>query len=205
MEGAVIPLDYDEILPRVSMAYGISDYLTAASSLDPFRGYTQAMVGAYFPVGEKFVWEVYGGYGFGGGECRVYARDYYHSGKYGVTFVQIDGGWRNLTRLLNLDIAFSLKTGWLHNALNICDGLVYYQDSFGVEHSYLAYHNAIDNSLLMEPTVELRFGWSDFKFNVKAGYCHLFGNQYGHYGELALGLGMSYRFKTNKKTKQPAL
>lgn len=201
MEGAVIPLEYDEILPRVSMAYGITDRLAAAVSLDPFRGYSQAMAGAYFPMGEKFVWEVYGGGGIGAGSTREYAHGYSHSGKYGVAFVQIDGGWRNLTRFLNLDIAFSLKTGWLHSYLNICDGWSYYQDSLGMEHSYLAYHNATENSLLVEPTVEVRFGWPDFKFNVKVGYCHLFGCKYGMYGDIGIGFGMSYRFRTNNKTK----
>lgn len=203
LEGAVLPLDYDEILPRVSMAYGITDRLAAAVSLDPYRGYSQAMAGAYFPVGEKFVWEVYGGGGIGAGRVRNYSHGYYtSSGKYGLTFVQIDGGWRNLTRFLNLDIAFSLKTGWLRSHLDICDGWSYYQDSLGVEHSYLAYHNATDNSLLVEPTVEVRFGWPNFKFNMKMGYCYHFGNEYSRmYGDIGIGFGMSYRFRTNKKTK----
>ena len=60
------------------------------------------------------------------------------------------------------------------------------------------YATTLADNILLEPTVELRFGWERFKFNVKAGLCYLVPWRPEGYhisqGLLSLGAGMSYRF-----------
>lgn len=201
MEGAFFV--NDPVGVRAAIAYGITDHWAAAVSVDPFpsRNYSQAMMGAYFPVGDRFVWELYCGMGYG--ECRgltYYKEDgYYASGRHRLNFMQVDAGWQNLTNFLNLDIAFSLKTGYMFRRLNVGDGWISITDSVsGNTNYYESSHTAKEHCLLVEPTVEVRFGWPNFKFNVKAGYAHIFGTKEGRYNSFAIGLGMSYRFDTRK-------
>lgn len=207
LEGAVLPPDnrYDVPALRASIAYGITDHMAAAASTDPLRCYSQIMAGSYFPQDGKFIWEIYGGLGYGYGQHYVDHDPGLSSyGKYTIVFLQTDGGWHNLTRFMNIDLAFSIKAGLFHNNLSIGEGTEYYSDTID-GHAYGYYytrqHSAIENRLLIEPTAEVRFGWPDFKFNMKAGLSYLIGSEYSWRPSLGIGFGMSYRFKTNRKTK----
>jgi hypothetical protein len=199
IEGAVVAAD--EVALRATVAYGFTDHFAAAASIDPQRRYYQALAGAYFPVGDRFVWELYGGAGYGRGyNYRDSDPGLDSYGRHWLVFVQADAGWQNLTRFLNMDIAFSLKTGYMNRDLNVGDGTVMVTDTVsGITQWYGIHHYAEEHCLLVEPTVEVRFGWEHFKFNVKAGYAHLFGSKEGQYAPLSFGVGMSYRFNARNK------
>ena len=191
LEGMVYP---DKPLGiRASAAWGVTDHLAVEAIVDPARQYSQAMVGFYSPVGSKFVYELYGG--FGGGtrngsyDYSAYARYY---AKYYLPFLQADCGWINLIEPLNLDFAVSLKMGAVHGNRVVTDGWV---SSNGFYQTTKTYD---DWMLLLEPTVELRMGWENLKFSLRAGCSALyFGHSISNF-PYSLGLGVSYRFHPRK-------
>ena len=204
IEGAVLPTGgSSRITPvevRGSVAYGFTDHFAAGFHADPFRHYTQLTAGAFFPSGEKFVWEVYGGVGVGNGEKYVdYDPGCSDYSNYRLLFVQADAGWLNLTRFLNLDVAFSLKSGLINVGTEFGDG-TYYSDD--INQWVRRHHDVYGNRFMLEPTAEVRFGWEQFKFNVKIGWTYVFNNTGDHYllpySSIAIGAGVSMRFNTRK-------
>lgn len=181
---------------RASVAWGISDHLAVQAAIDPFRSYSQAMAGLYFPQENNFVWEIYVGAGTGQGrETNIGGKEPWTipSGTFRSVFVQGDAGWLEMTRKGHLDLAFSLKTGVLMGEIKVGKyaGLVN-------DEPIIKYTTTLADNILLEPTVELRFGWERFKFNVKAGLCYLVPWRPAGYhisqGLLSFGAGMSYRF-----------
>ena len=177
-----VPLDM-----RASVAWGITNDLAVQAAIDPFRSYSQAMAGLYFPQENNFVWEIYVGVGTGKGrQSNIGGRE--------PVFVQGDAGWLEMTRKGHLDLAFSLKTGVLRGEINVGKGVPYEVNGEWISDSA----TTLADNILLEPTVELRFGWERFKFNVKAGLCYLVPWRPEGYhisqGLLSLGAGMSYRF-----------
>lgn len=198
-EGAIIPEGnhYGKmpLVARASLAYGIADHFAAGVSADPIRHYGQLTAGTFFTRGDKFVWELYAGYGLGNGEHYVdYDPGMSDYSKYHMGFVQVDAGWLNITRVLHLDLAFSLKAGGMFIETNVGDGTAY-SDERGW---YRRSHNVTGSRFMMEPTAEVRFGWEHFKFNVKVGFTHVFNNTGNHkvlpYSGVAVGTGVSFRF-----------
>lgn len=198
-EGAIMPSGnhYNEspLVARASLAYGFANHFAAGISADPFRHYAQLMAGTFFAPTDKFVWELYVGYGLGNGELyRDSDPGLSDHSEYYMEFIQVDAGWLNLTRILHLDVAFSLKAGGIYAETSFGDGTEY-SDVYGW---YRRSHNVSGYRFMLEPTAEMRFGWEHFKFNVKAGFTHVFYNTGSHYvlpySGLAVGAGMSFRF-----------
>lgn len=186
-----VPLDM-----RASVAWGISDHLAVQAAIDPFRSYSQAMAGLYFPQENNFVWEIYVGAGTGQGrQSNIGGKEPWTipSGTFRSVFVQGDAGWLEMTRKGHLDLAFSLKTGVLMGEIKVGK----YAGVVSGE-PIIKYTTTLADNILLEPTVELRFGWEHFKFNVKAGLCYLVPWRPAGYhisqGLLSFGAGMSYRF-----------
>lgn len=187
-----VPLDM-----RASVAWGITNHLAVQAAIDPFRSYSQAMAGLYFPQENNFVWEIYVGVGTGKGrQSNIGGREPYTipSGTFRSVFVQGDAGWLEMTRKGHLDLAFSLKTGVLMGEIKEGKGVPYEVNGEWITDSA----TTLADNILLEPTVELRFGWERFKFNVKTGLCYLVPWWPEGYhisrGLLSLGAGMSYRF-----------
>ena len=106
-----VPLDM-----RASVAWGITNHLAVQAAIDPFRAYSQAMAGLYFPQENNFVWEIYVGVGTGKGrQSNIGGMEPWTipRGTFRSVFVQGDAGWLEMTRKGHLDLAFSLKTGVL--------------------------------------------------------------------------------------------
>lgn len=198
LEGALLPTGKWPVPCdiRASVAWGISDHLAMQAAIDPFRSYSQAMMGFYFPQENNFVWELYVGActgqgrqsNFGGIEPWTIP-----SGVFRSVFVQGDAGWLEMTRKGHLDLAFSLKTGVLKGEIKVGE---YAGDVNGERN--VVYTTTMADNILLEPTVELRFGWERFKFNVKSGFAYLVPWRPAGYhiskGLLSLGAGISYRF-----------
>ena len=189
LEGMIYPDPPKPLGIRASAAWGVTDHLAVEAIVDPARQYSQAMVGFYSPVGSKFVYELYGGFGGGGKngsyDYSPYARYY---AKYYLSFLQADCGWINLIEPLNLDFAVSLKMGAVHGNREVSDGWI---DSEGFHQAIKTYD---DWMLLLEPTAELRMGWENLKFSLRVGMSTLY---YGYSIDcepFSLGLGISYRF-----------
>ena len=191
LEGMVYP---DKPLGlRASAAWGVTDHLAVEAIVDPLRQYSQAMVGFYSPVGSKFVYELYGGFGGGTRDGGSYDDpDIRYKAKYLLPFIQTDCGWINLIEPLNLDFAVSLKVGAMHGqTINFFKQY----DSIWVHWMAQTYD---DWMLLVEPTVELRMGWDNLKFSLRAGWSALyFGHSISNF-PYSLGLGVSYRFHPRK-------
>ena len=190
LEGMVYP---DEPLGiRASAAWGVTDHLAVEAIVDPLRQYSQAMVGFYSPVDSKFVYELYGGFGGGTRNGYGYEPDIRYNAKYLLPFLQADCGWINLIEPLNLDFAVSLKVGAMHgHTINSFK----HHDSIWVYWTAQTYD---DWMLLLEPTVELRMGWDNLKFSLRAGWSALyFGHSISNF-PYSLGLGVSYRFHPRK-------
>lgn len=198
-EGAILPggnnYRSSPLMMRGSLVYGFANHFAAGISADPFRHYGQLTAGTFFAPTDKFVWEMYAGYGLGNGELyRDYDPGESDYSSYQMHFVQLNAGWLNLTRVLHLDIAFSLKAGGIFVETNFGDGTEY-SDEIGW---YRRFHYANGYRFMLEPTAEVRFGWEHFKFNVKLGFTYVFNNTGNHYvlpySSPAVGAGVSLRF-----------
>ena len=205
-EGAIIPSgnNYNQspLIMRGSLTYGFANHFAAGISADPIRHYAQITAGTFFAPTDKFVLELYCGFGLGNGESGGFGSDPAESDKsmYNMQFVQANVGWLDLTRIFHLDIAFSLKAGGVFADSRFGDGYYYINDDEG----QFFYHYASGYRFMMEPTAEVRFGWEHIKFNVKCGWTYVFNNTGNHevfpYYPFSLGAGMSFRFapcKTN--------
>lgn len=197
LEGAVSPWPLVEVAPpfgHVSAAVGLTDHVAVAANADATRLHAQIMGGAYFPVDEKFVWEVYGGAGLGHGtnDSDSWASKKEDYVDYRVGFVQADCGWRNLTRFLHIDVSLGLKTGLLFYDREMRD------DASG-EYRYSAGKN-----MVFSPMVEVRFGWEHVKFNLKAAKSLMFGIAGSEVLEMApvdVGVGVDVFLPMRKKRK----
>ena len=198
VEGAVLPTGNKNVPVdiRASAAWGITNHLAVQGSVDPFRNYSQAMAGCFFPLEKNFVWELYGGIGFGRGQASNFGGVEpwtVPSGTYRQIFLQADAGWLEMTHKGHLDLAFSFKTGLLSGEIKKGRAYIAENSETKIDYTYTQAQN-----ILLEPTAELRFGWERFKFNIKAGFTFLVPVEpVGYtinYFPISLGAGMSYRF-----------
>lgn len=194
LEGAVVPTGRNcDLDMRGSLAWGVTDHFATEVSINPVKRYSQVMGGFYNTVGEKFVYEIYGGAAMGYGYVTYDDDpDRFKKGNYQIAFVQGDCGWVNLTQFLNLDLAFSLKTGIIHGDFFCHDG---WEQLESGGRSQLC-HKEKGNNFLLEPTMEVRFGWERLKFNIKAGFSFIPPTPSFRmtYFPFSIGVGVSYRF-----------
>lgn len=186
-----IPLPY-----RVTASYSLTDRVGLSASVDALRQTVQAMGGVYRPMDRHFVWEVYGGLALGRGK-RTEPEKYSYYGRYAMPFVQVDCGWRDLTRWLHVDVAFAMRAGGIVGETEYREyGFDQYSEWVVQEERFKGVRP------MLEPSVEVRFGWSDLKFNLRYYQIFVFGNGRNHPGLLqdipsmkgGIGVGMSYRF-----------
>ena len=146
--------------PGVSatVSAGLTDRLAVQSHFD-FQGnyYTHIAAGMYKSYGGS-VLEGYFGVGYGTGHGYDDAEPASSDIRYCCPFVQGNYGWHVGECL---DIGLSLKTG------DYIPVLVQRTPGYGVP--------AIpEHTLLVEPQFFFRVGWETVKFQLQAGYCHLF-------------------------------
>ncbi len=161
----------DAVCANVTASHGFNDWLTGQVHFN-FGGdnyYAQAAPGAYFPLGEKSVFETYFGVGYGGasrdnatGSDSVAHYDFH--GHYTLPFVQGNIGWHDLTGI-NIDLALGVKVG-----------------AFLPDYSYTHYNAAGDvtsnevynqPTFLFEPQAMLRFGSENLKLSLRVGMVYL--------------------------------
>ena len=202
VEAAFVPLGVTPIylLPipyRGTVSYSLTDEVGISASVDALRQTVQAMGGIYRPVDRRFVWELYGGLALGRGENSNPENNFSYTGRYMMPFVQVDCGWRDLTRWMHLDVAFALRAGGIF-------GQTEYTEYGWDEYSTWVVQQDSFRGLrpMLEPSMEVRFGWSDLKFNVRFYRIFVLGNEHNHPCNLqdipamngGMGVGMSYRF-----------
>lgn len=188
----IIPIPY-----RGTVSFSATDRVGLSLSGDLLKQHVQAMGGIYTPVDEHFVWELYGGLALGRGK-ETEEGDFSYIGHYVMPFAQVDCGWRDLTRWMHLDVAFALRAGALYGETDYS----YYLYDQSTESFYTQHDNFQGLRPMLEPSMEVRFGWNRLKFNVKIYRVFVFGNGNDRpYGLEDIptvgggfGFGMSYRF-----------
>lgn len=144
----------------LSVSAGLTDHIAlqyhlGTTYLNHGLEYTHFAGGLYFPMGQS-VLETYVGYGLGEGGMTK-ADDFDYKGSYRLPFVQVNYGWKNLTKL-HIDVGGALKVGYWMPEYRIS-----YSDP-GMQR--MEYYT---NSWLLEPQVFFRMGWERVKFGVQVG------------------------------------
>lgn len=164
------------ILPipfRGTVSHSLTDRVGLSAGADALRQNVQAMGGIYTPVDDHFVWEFYGGLALGRGE-KFDSEDYpSYSGHYVMPFLQVDCGWRDLTLWMHLDVAFALRAGGIYGSTNY-----YYEQYDPTTNTYYSTAGEPFHGVrpLLEPSMEVRFGWSRLKFNIRYYQIFILGN-----------------------------
>ncbi len=201
-EVGVCPTPYVIPIPYAATAsYSLTDHVGFSATADWARRYWQAMCGFYQPVGDKFVCEAFGGFAMGWD--RVLHYDNYSPdgmtvrGDYRMPFVQIDCGWRDLTRILHPDLAFAVRVGGIYGDVDRS-----WTEYVG-ETGYHRHTHFEGMRALIEPSVELRFGWDHFKFNFQVYLTYIL-DSHGKPDNMipanagGYNFGISYRFDTRR-------
>ena len=183
------------ILPsaNATVSYGLTDKIalqTYGSVGADEKYYFQGAVGIYKKYNNQKIMELYSGFGYGYGSAYKDANPGDLYGNYQQYFLQLNYGKVDC-KIANMDYGFGLKAGLLHS--NLTDDNYY--DFYSETGPFITYH---DNSLLIEPTMFLRFGGEKLKFNIKLGSCWIYKftntDKEFPYSFINLGLGLNYRF-----------
>lgn len=210
LEGAAAYMD-KTFVGHFSAAAGLTDHIAIQVHMHGLADkngleaqYMQIATGYYNKTG-RLNTEVYIGYGFrpfayslsSDAEPVPDGRD---EGNVHIAFAQFNLGWNHLANS-HIDIAFGLKVGFMHD-LRIRTN--YYYDWYNWDHGnnlsrWSTEQSIVGNRLLLEPTAEIRVGWTHFKPSLMIGYCHTFPDDYmicpwfvGSW--LSVRLGLTYRF-----------
>ena len=197
--GIPVPIPILAIPFRGTVSHSLTDRVGLSVGADALRQNVQAMGGIYTPVNDHFVWELFGGLALGRGEKSDQEASYGYSGHYMMPFVQIDCGWRDLTRWMHLDVAFALRAGGIYGETRYSYP---YRNELTVNNYYtpkMFFHGVRP---LLEPSMEIRFGWERLKFNIRYYQIFILGNGSDRPYNLrdiptlrgGVGLGVSYRF-----------
>ena len=188
---------------HITAAAGLTDHISVQGHI---RGtadrkglgteYVQIATG-YFNKINRLNTELYLGYGF-----RPFA--YYYSlddepepqgreeGSLHIAFTQFNLGWNSLANS-HIDIAFGLKVGYMHDSRIRTN--YYYDWYYGhIEGRWSTEQSIVGNRLLLEPTAEIRAGWTHFKPSLTVGYFYTFPYDYMYGPRLSIRLGLTYRF-----------
>lgn len=161
-------------------SFGITDVLAGQvhANYGGDNAYVQAAPGLYFPVGQKFVFESYAGFGYGGiwrngdgvssrkKEESSYTSEYSYSGKYMLPFVQLNGGWHDIGAV-HFGFAVGLKVGAYMPDFNYAE-----YDIDGNALVNRAEHYTKGN-LLLEPQVQLGIGGEHVRWVTRFGFSWL--------------------------------
>jgi len=174
---------------RTSFSYGITDKMAAEAFISygsDYRYYFQASTGTYKKIKEKFVQEIYAGFGYGYGNSYNNANPGTLDGNYKLYFAQYNFG-RIANQRSGIECGFSFKSGFLHSKLS--DNNYHELNTSTIEFK--------SNSLLLEPTVMARFGKGKLKFSTYLGASYLLKldpiKRYTTTDLLNFGFGLNYR------------
>ena len=109
-----------------------------------------------------------------------------------IAFTQFNLGWNGLANS-HIDIAFGLKVGYMHDS-RIRTNYYYDWGEGGNDGRWSTEQSIVGNRLLLEPTAEIRAGWTHFKPSLIVGYFHTFPQDYMYGLELNIRLGLTYSF-----------
>lgn len=191
----VLPIPYSG-----TVSFSPTDRLGVSLGADLSRQNAQAMVGVYNPIGDHFVWELFGGFSAGRGSHHDHESLRGFEGYYLMPFIQADCGWRDLTRVMHIDLGFSLRLGGIYGNTELSYGVYAREADEYITHSR---HFEVIRPLI-EPAIEFRFGWSRLKFNIRTYKFFILNNSYHgsyqnhdipvHETGFGFGFGVSYRF-----------
>lgn len=159
--------------------------------------YMEGALGYYVPFGNKFIFEVYGGYGMNNQQHRYIKNDvpspYLTTLSYSKFFIQPNIG----LSLPFLDVAFSTKLGQVMFS-NINDpNQIEALSQTGIRRA----------SLAIEPAITLRTGWKSFQLQLQASASKMLGYDDSYYFDLInINVGLRYTLgrKYESTTKLPS-
>ena len=189
---------------HLTAAAGLTDHISVQGHI---RGivdrkglgteYVQIATG-YYNKFNRLNTELYLGYGFRPFACYSYSSDAEpeprerEDGSLHISFTQFNLGWNSLANS-HIDIAFGLKVGYMHDS-RIRTNYYYDWGGRGIEGRWSTEQSIVGNRLLLEPTAEIRAGWTYFKPSLIVGYFHTFPEDYMYGSRLSIRLGLTYRF-----------
>ena len=144
---------------RSTVSYGVTDNLFVQAeafyvNMGKTNTFGQLTSGWYNNHDNKIV-ELFGGVSLGYGQNRHHDDEFNIYGNYGTCFLQGDYGWKDLANS-HIDVALGAKLGYYYAPLSINE-----------DHTKI---NRLFQAPYFEPTINFRFGWEKFKFNLKFGY-----------------------------------
>lgn len=150
-----------------NVAYGITDNLAVqlggslATLTTGRHDYGQLAVGYYRSIPYNMVFEIYGGAGYGHGFTRNSSKQHYeqYKGNYQKVFSQFNIGALGE----HLEGGIGLKSGFMQSSFFFGD--------YVSKDNYIQYSGERfrDDYFLLEPTAIIKFGFKNFKFNIKVG------------------------------------
>lgn len=202
LEGGAVVLD-KTLVGHISTAAGVTDHIAIQGHIHGLANksglrikYMQLATGYYNKMG-RLNTELYLGYGFNtfaytlesDADPHPYGRE---DGNNHIAFAQFNCGWNHLANS-HIDIAFGLKVGYMHDSRIRTNYYYdwYYNDNLG---RWSTEYSIVGNRLLLEPTAEIRIGWTHFKPSLMIGYYHAFPDDYMTGLRLSIRLGLTYRF-----------
>ena len=179
-------------------SYTSSNFFTGVSNTDEGevkRNFVEMGMGYYIKFQEKFVFEVYGGMGWGNSNFENHGDTYYNinhiRGKLTDNryFLQPAIGW---ILSEHFELAFSNRFCLLNYKDLILRG--------GSEINVYELLRVDDNPLfLIEPAVTLRVGGKNIKFQYQFCFSNYIGNFNGYYDPLAMSFALFFRVNSKDK------
>ena len=174
---------------RSSISYGLTDNVAMqffGSFGSDYRYYFQGSTGIYKRRNDRYVQELYGGFGYGYGCAYDGAKPATLDGKYQLYFAQYNLG-KIADQKSGAEFGFSIKTGILHS--NLLDNNFHELNNSIVEFE--------SNSILLEPSVMARFGKGKLKFTINLSASYLIKinpiDRHTNTDPLNFGFGLNYR------------
>ena len=203
LDGGVGYLD-NSVFGHLTAAAGLTDHISVQGhirGLADRKGlgteYVQIATGCFNKIGGLNT-ELYLGYGFRPFAYKFSLGDAHpepngrEDGSLHIAFAQFNLGWNGLANS-HIDIAFGLKVGYMHDS-RIRTNYYYDWGEGGNDGRWSTEQSIVGNRLLLEPTAEIRAGWTHFKPSLIVGYFHTFPQDYMYGPRLSIRLGLTYRF-----------
>jgi hypothetical protein len=177
-----------------TISYGFTDKIalqTFYNKCAENKFFFQNAVGYFRDLGNRYIMEVYGGFGYGRIDAGNHDVPTRLKGLYQLYFTQFNFGKIDC-QFANADFGIGIKAGYLHSNLDNLNYFTHYSPYVG------PFEPLIVNSFLLEPNAFLRIGGEKLKFSLKLGSCwyYQFINKDKNLpvDKFNFGLGLNYRF-----------